>query len=80
MRKDGLLTSAKDSDKNIQINNNLIDVKTFSFHEAKQIGDALGLHRGSLGVEQSTMGPNIDSEGRERFPQTDRTTGASSRI
>ena len=45
----------------------------FSFTEAKQIGDALGICWNRFDVEQFTMGLNVELEHGRRNPETDVT-------
>jgi len=47
--------------------------KQFSFTEAKQIGNALGIPWDKFGVEQFGMGLNIELEHGRRDPATDVT-------
>jgi hypothetical protein len=47
--------------------------KQFSFAEAKQIGDALDIPWARFGVEQFTMGLNVELEHGRRDPATDVT-------
>jgi hypothetical protein len=47
--------------------------KRFSFTEAKQIGDALGIRWGKFDVEQFRMGLNIELEHGRQDPATDVT-------
>jgi hypothetical protein len=45
----------------------------FSFTEAKQIGDTLGIRWDTFDVEQFTMGLNVELEHGRRDPETDVT-------
>lgn len=47
--------------------------KEFSFAEAKQIGDSLGIRWARFGVEQFRMGLNVELEHGRRDPATDVT-------
>ena len=47
--------------------------KQFSFTEAKQIGDALGIRWDKFDVKQFTMGLNVELEHGRRDPATDVT-------
>jgi len=47
--------------------------RQFSSAEAKQIGDALGIHWDKFDVEQFTMGVNVELEHGRRDPATDVT-------
>jgi hypothetical protein len=51
----------------------LSEKKQFSFTEAKQIGDTLGVPWDKFGVEQFRMGLNIELEHGRRDPATDVT-------
>ena len=50
--------------------------RQFSFNEAKQIGDTLGIHWDKFGIEQFRMGLNIELEHGRRDPATDVTHDA----
>lgn len=47
--------------------------QSFSFVEAIQIGDALGIHWDTFDVEQFSMGLNVELEHGQRDPATDVT-------
>ncbi len=49
------------------------EMKRFSFADAKQIGDILGIPWDRFGVEQFTMGLNVELEHGRRDPATDVT-------
>ncbi len=51
----------------------LNEKKQFSFTEAKQIGDTLGIPWNTFGVEQFAMGLNVELEHGRRDPATDVT-------
>jgi len=48
-------------------------MKQFNVIEAKQIGEALGIHWEKFNVEQFTMGLNVELEHGRRDPATDVT-------
>jgi hypothetical protein len=47
--------------------------KQFSFAEAREIGDALGIRWDKFDIEQFTMGLNVELEHGRRDPETDVT-------
>ena len=51
----------------------LREKKQFSFTEAKQIGDALGIRWDRFDVEQFAMGLNVELEHGRKDPRTDVT-------
>ena len=51
----------------------LQEKKQFSFNEARQIGDALGIRWDTFDVEQFAMGLNVELEHGRRDPETDVT-------
>jgi hypothetical protein len=59
--------------KNVQDTKTLSEKKQFSFTEAKQIGDALGVRWDKFDVEQFTMGLNVELEHGRRDPATEPT-------
>ena len=63
--------SIKEIIRNAQGKKSLIEKKRFTFNEAKQIGDTLGIQWDRFGVEQFAMGLNVELEHGIRDPETD---------
>jgi hypothetical protein len=62
------MLSAKEIKDYVQDTRTVSEKKQFSFTEAKQIGDALGIPWDKFGVEQFRMGLNIELEHGSRDP------------
>ena len=67
------MLSTKEIKDYVQDTKTVSEKKQFSFDEAKQIGDALGIPWDKFGVEQFRMGLNIELEHGRRDPATDVT-------
>ena len=67
------MLSTKEIKDYVQDTKTVSEKKRFSFDEAKQIGDTLGIPWDKFGVEQFRMGLNIELEHGRRDPATDVT-------
>jgi hypothetical protein len=67
------MLSTKEIMKYVQDTKTVSEKKRFSFTEAKQIGDSLGIRWDKFDVEQFTMGLNVELEHGRRDPATDVT-------
>ena len=67
------MLSAKEVMEYVQGTKIMSEKKQFSFNEAKQIGDALGIPWDTFGIEQFRMGLNVELEHGRRDPTTDVT-------
>jgi hypothetical protein len=67
------MLSTKEIMEYVQDTTTVSEKRQFSFNEAKQIGDTLGISWDKFGVEQFRMGLNIELEHGRRDPATDVT-------
>ncbi len=67
------MLSTKEIKEYVQDAKPVSEKKQFSFNEARQIGDTLGIPWDKFGVEQFRMGLNIELEHGRRDPATDVT-------
>lgn len=67
------MLSAKEIMQYVQDTKTVNEKNQFSFIEAKEIGDALGIHWDRFAVEQFRMGLNTELEHGRRDPVTDVT-------
>ena len=67
------MLSTKEVMEYVQDSKTLSEKNQFSFTEAKQIGDALGIRWDKFDVEQFRMGLNIELEHGRRDPESDVT-------
>ena len=67
------MLSAKEVMEYVQGTKIMSEKKQFSFNEAKQIGDALGIPWDTFGIEQFRMGLNVELEHGRRDAATDVT-------
>jgi hypothetical protein len=67
------MLSTKEIKEDVQDTKTKSEKKRFSFTEAKQIGDALGICWSKFDIEQFTMGLNVELEHGRRDPATDVT-------
>jgi hypothetical protein len=67
------MLSTKDITEHVQDTKTVSEKKQFSFTEAKQIGDALGIRWDKFDVEQFRMGLDVELEHGRKDPATDVT-------
>jgi hypothetical protein len=67
------MLSTREIIEHVQDTKTMSEKKQFSFNEAKQIGDTLGIRWDKFDVEQFAMGLNVELEHGRRDPATDVT-------